>query len=94
MLYDPIWWLVAAVVLIVVEMTVAGPEYIGLSIGAATVALVLWPFGASIEDMAYSVPALVVLFALATLAGWLILRRIVGIRPSQNKVITRDINES
>ena len=43
--------------------------------------------------MASSPPLTLIVFALASLIAWIVLRKVVGIRPGQVKVWDRDINE-
>ena len=48
------------------------------------------PFAAWVAG---SLPLMLLIFALASLAAWLLLRRVFGIRAGQVKVWDRDINE-
>ena len=41
-----------------------------------------------------SLPLVILIFAVASLVSWLVLRRVMGVRANQVKVWDRDINDS
>jgi len=86
-------WLVAALVLALLEIAVTAQVLLGFGIGAAVVGLMLALGGAPGAVLARSLPLTLAVFALASLAGFLGLRRWLG-HGSRAKVITRDINDN
>ena len=85
-----IWWVwvLAGVVLAGLEITLPGFVFLGFALGAVGNG-VLMAFGLAPENVAL----LALLFALLSLAAWLILRRLVGVNKSQVKVWKEDIND-
>lgn len=86
-----IWWVwvVAGVVLAVLEIMVPGFVFLGFAIGAGlTGALV----GVGLAPGNVALLALV--FAVLSLASWLVLRQAVGVTKTQVKVWKDDINEN
>ena len=84
------WWVwgLFAVVLFALEVLVAGFVFLGFALGAALVAILLllgWVGG--------NIAALILVFALASLATWYVMRRAFGLRKSQVKVWDKDIND-
>jgi membrane protein implicated in regulation of membrane protease activity len=82
-----------AVVLGVLEVVIPGYVFFGFALGAAVTGLVLligWPLG---SVLAGSLPALLLFFAVVSGLCWLGLRRWLGVRKGQLKIIDRDINE-
>lgn len=81
-------WVVLGFALGVLEVLAPGYIFLGFAIGAVLtgvlVGLGLAPSG---------IPALIFIFAVASLAAWLVLRRTVGVRKGQVKIWDRDINE-
>lgn len=89
MLWQQWWvWLTAAAVLGIAEVFLPGFVLVGFGMGAAIVGILLW-----LGLLGGSLPVLILVFALASLVAWLVLRRIAGIRKGQVKVWDRDINE-
>ncbi|GAA0305023.1 MULTISPECIES: NfeD family protein [Rhodovulum] len=80
-------WLTAAVLLAILEVLAPGYVFVGFAIGAAAVGLGLW------LGLSAGWPWLVLIFALVSLAAWLGLRAVLGVRKGQVKVWDRDINE-
>ncbi|MEM8630493.1 MAG: hypothetical protein AAGF74_04600 [Pseudomonadota bacterium] len=81
-------WLVGALVLGILEMVVPAFVFLGFAIGAAVVGGLL-----AIGVLGTSLPTLLVVFAVISLAGWIGLRRSVGIREGQVRHIDEDINQ-
>lgn len=85
-----IWWVwvVAGVVLAVLEIVVPGFIFLGFAVGAGlTGVLVLIGLAPG------NVALLALLFAVLSLAAWVGLRRLVGVTRSQVKVWKDDIND-
>lgn len=90
MLWSEWWvWMIAGAVLAMLEVAIPGFILLGFSIGAAVTGALLW-FGV----LGGSLAVLLFVFALAALAGWAGLRRVVGVRRGQVKLWDRDINEN
>lgn len=88
MIWQSAWaWGVAAVVLAGLEMLLPGWILLGFAGGAAVVAglVALGVLGAAL-------PMLLVVFGLASLAAWWVLRRSMGAR-GEARIWHRDINE-
>lgn len=81
-------WIVLGFALGVLEVLAPGYIFLGFAIGAVlTGALV--GFGLSPAGL----PALILIFAAASVLAWLSLRRFVGVRKGQVKIWDRDIND-
>lgn len=83
-------WMVAALVLAILEVFLPTQILLGFAIGAAGVGLGL---ALGIPWLAGSLPALALVFAFLSLIAWLVLRRVMGVYKGQVKVWERDINE-
>jgi len=90
MLLWTIWWvwMAAALVLAILEVLVPGFIFLGFALGALGVGLVLLAIGAML-----SLPPLLLIFALLSLAAWLGLRRLFPHSSGQTKIIDKDIND-
>ena len=86
-------WMAGALVLGVIEVLVPGYIFLGFAIGAAITGLILAVGGPFAAWLATGFPSLLVFFAVVSLVAWTLLRRFVGVRRGQIKVIDRDINE-
>lgn len=82
-------WMVAGAVLAILEVLIPGFILLGFAIGAALTGLLLW-----LGVLGGSVAVLLLVFAVASLLAWLVLRRVVGVRHGQVKIWDRDINEN
>jgi len=82
--------MIAAMVLAILEVFLPAQVLLGFAIGAAGVGLGLL---IGIPGLAGSVPALMLTFAIMSLIGWLMLRRVLGVYKGQVKVWERDVNE-
>lgn len=80
-------WLAAGVGLGILEILAPGYVFLGFAIGAGVVG------GLLAAGFSGGLPILLVIFAVLSLASWLALRKIFGIRQGQVKVWDRDINE-
>jgi inner membrane protein len=90
---DQIWtewwaWVVLGFALGVLEVLVPGYIFLGFAIGAVVAGIVVG------IGPAVSLPLLVLIFAVASLVAWLVLRRVMGVRVNQAKIWDRDINDS
>lgn len=89
MIWQVWWaWLLAGVVLGILETILPGFVLLGFALGAVVTGVLLW---AGVLGGALA-PTLLI-FALASLAGWALLRRFFGVRKGQVKIWDRDINE-
>lgn len=83
-------WIVAAMILAILEVFLPAQILLGFAIGAAGVGLGLL---IGIPGLAGSVPALMLAFAVLSLIGWLLLRRLLGVYKGQVKVWESDVND-
>jgi len=83
-------WMVGALLLAILEVVAPAQIFLGFAIGATGVGLALL---VGVPGLAGSMPALALTFAMISLIGWLVLRRVMGIREGQLKVFEHDINE-
>jgi membrane protein implicated in regulation of membrane protease activity len=90
MLWQEWWvWVVIGVTLAVAEVMLPGFILLGFAIGAALVGLLLL-----IGVLGNNLFVLILIFAIASLASWLALRRLMGVRKGQVKIWDRDINDN
>ena len=84
-----VWWvwIVGALALGILEVLLPAQIFLGFAVGAALVGIAL------LVGLSVSLPVLLVVFALASLAAWLVLRRTMGVYSGQVKVWDRDIND-
>ena len=82
-------WLAFALTLGIMELLLPGFIFLGFSIGALAVTLLLLLNGGLVSG----VPPILLVFAVLSLAAWLALRRIFGTRKGQVKTFDRDIND-
>ncbi|UZD92248.1 NfeD family protein [Cognatishimia activa] len=81
-------WLAAALVLGILEMLIPGFIFLGFAIGAAVVGIaLLGPLGL------LSVPAILLIFAVISLAAWLGLKKHFALPKGQVKTFDHDIND-
>ena len=85
-----VWWVwvVAGFALGVVEVLMPGFIFLGFAIGAVITGLLV-----GIGVLGGSMSALVLAFALASLAAWLLLRQMFGGRSGQVKLWDKDVND-
>ena len=81
-------WLSAALALATLEVIVPGYIFLGFAVGALAVGLLLL-----VGITSLSFPLLLVIFAVLSLAAFLILRRTFALKTGQIKIWDRDINE-
>lgn len=89
------WWVwgVAAIVLAVGEVLLPSFVLLGFAIGAAVVGLILLVGGPLAVWLAGSLPLLLLVFAVVSLASWLALRKWLGVYQGQVKTFDHDINK-
>lgn len=90
---DPFWltwwiWLAAALALGILEVVLPGFIFLGFAIGAAITGLIL-----VVPGVVPSLPILLLVFAVLSLAAWLILRRMFALPHGQVKTFEHDIND-
>lgn len=84
-----IWWIWFAfgVILLIVEVLAPGFIALGFAVGAFAVGLLLLVTGMT------SLPLMLVIFAVASLVAWVVIRKIAGERKGQVKIWKTDIND-
>ncbi|WP_394181039.1 NfeD family protein [Yoonia maritima] len=89
----PLWtqwwvWMSAAVVLATLEVLVPGYIFLGFALGAAVMGLLIL-VGISAKGLALTL----VIFAILSLASYLVMRKVFGLRTGQVKIWDTDIND-
>lgn len=84
-----IWWvwLAAALLLAILEVLAPGFIFAGFAFGAAVVGVLI---GVGVKT---TLPWLLVIFGLLSVAAWVGMRQFFGVRRGQVKHFDRDINE-
>ena len=84
-----VWWawLAAALVLAILEVVMPGYIFLGFAVGAAVVGVIMW------LGWAPGLALALVVFAVASLIAYLVVRKVFGLRGGQVKVWDRDIND-
>lgn len=84
-----VWWvwIAAGVALGIIEVIVPGYIFLGFAAGAVLTGSLL---GLGLQAGA---PLMLLIFGLLSLAAWLVMRRLFGIRKGQIKIWDRDIND-
>ncbi|MGB7263825.1 MAG: hypothetical protein WBC68_17305 [Albidovulum sp.] len=89
MLWTEWWvWMIAGAVMAILEVMIPGFILLGFAIGAVLTGVLLW-----LGLLGGSLAGLMLVFAIASLAAWLILRKVVGVRRGQVKLWDRDVND-
>ncbi|MFN4172956.1 MAG: NfeD family protein [Pseudorhodobacter sp.] len=85
-----VWWVWVAggFAIAVMEVLVPGYIFVGFAIGAVLTGALIG-FGLLGGNLAVTI----CVFAIVSLVAWLVTRRLVGTRPGQVKIWTRDIND-
>lgn len=81
--------MVAGFALGVVEVLVPGFIFLGFAIGAVVTGILV-----GIGLLGANVPLLVLVFALASLGAWFVLRRLFGVRGGEVKLWDKDVNDN
>ena len=88
MIWEIWWvWIAAALVLAILELFIPGFIFVGFALGAALVG-VIFALG-----FVLSLPVSLVIFAVFSVAVWIVLRRAFGVRKGQTQTFHRDINQ-
>jgi membrane protein implicated in regulation of membrane protease activity len=88
MAWDTWWlWFAGGLVLLIVEVLAPGFIALGIGLGAFVVGLLLLVTGLG------SLPLALVIWAVASVLAWVVLRKLAGERKGQVKLWTTDINE-
>ncbi|SLN36416.1 NfeD family protein [Pseudooctadecabacter jejudonensis] len=82
-------WMVAALVLAIVEVLIPGWVFLGFAVGAFFMGAMIWLGVGAGLSLAWSL----VLFAVLSLVAYILLRQMFGIRRGQVKIWDRDIND-
>ncbi|WP_208350848.1 NfeD family protein [Pseudaestuariivita rosea] len=87
------WWVWASAALIMAILEVVAPAFVllGFAIGAAVVALLLAIGGPAL--VGGTVPWMLVIFALVSLAAWILLKKTFKLKKGQVKIWETDIND-
>ena len=91
MIWQEGWvWIVAGLVLATLEMVIPGYIFLGFAAGALLTGL-----GLSLQWglVGLSLPTLLLVFAVLSLASWVLARQVLGVRRGQVKTWDRDIND-
>lgn len=85
-----VWWvwIVAGFALGVLEVLAPGYIFVGFAVGAVVVGA-----GLGLGVLGGSLPVLLLVFAVASLVAWVVLRRVLGVRKGQVRLWDRDIND-
>jgi membrane protein implicated in regulation of membrane protease activity len=81
-------WVVFGAALGVLEVLAPGFIFLGFAIGAVATGILVG-FGLAPA----SLPILLLIFAVASVVAWLVLRRTMGVRKGQVKIWQKDIND-
>jgi inner membrane protein len=82
-------WIVAGFALGVLEVIVPGYIFLGFAIGAVITGALI-----GINVLGSSLPVAILVFAVASLAAWLGLRRMLGRHEGQVKLWDKDVNDN
>ncbi|MEN8895841.1 MAG: hypothetical protein ABF248_07105 [Yoonia sp.] len=90
MLWDQGWvWMSAALLLATLEVLVPGYIFLGFAIGSLFVGVIL-----ALQIPLGGLPIMLVVFAALSLAAYLAMRRIFGLKTGSVKIWDRDINDN
>ena len=81
-------WVVLGFALGVLEILAPGYIFLGFAIGAVLTGAL------AALGLTTSLPLLLLVFAVASVIAWLVLRKVMGVRDGQVKIWDRDINDS
>ncbi|WP_375175418.1 NfeD family protein [Pseudooceanicola sp.] len=90
-----VWWvwIAAALVLGIIEVLAPGFIFLGFSIGALAIGVLLLVGGPAATAISGSLAVLLVVFGLVSALAWVVLRRVVGVRRGQVTIFERDVND-
>lgn len=81
-------WIVLGFALGVLEVLAPGYIFLGFAIGAVATGVLV-----GVGVLGATLPATLLVFALASLAAWFVTRRMLGAQAGQAKIWDRDIND-
>ena len=88
MIWEIWWtWVGAGIALAILEVFAPGFVFLGFSIGAIFVGLLV------ALGVTFTLAWALLVFAVVSLLGWVVLRQLFGVRRGQIKTFDRDINE-
>ncbi|MGB3147854.1 MAG: hypothetical protein WBA91_08875 [Paracoccaceae bacterium] len=82
-------WIAAGLVLAILEVVVSGYVLLGFALGAVLTGILIW-FGV----LGTSVSVMVLVFAVASLVAWLVLRSALGLPKDNVKIYEHDVNDN
>lgn len=82
-------WVVAGLLIGVLELLVAGYVFLGFAIGGVLTGLFVY-----LGLLPSAAPASFALFAILSLLAWFVMRRLLGSQAGEVTIITHDINEN
>ncbi|PRY21739.1 hypothetical protein CLV78_1088 [Aliiruegeria haliotis] len=85
-------WLVAGLVLAILEVLVPAWIFLGFAIGAVLTGGAVWVGGPLEATLEGSLPVTLLAFAVLSLLAWLALRKVFGLRTGSVKTYDDDIN--
>ncbi|MFV0335220.1 MAG: NfeD family protein [Tropicimonas sp.] len=92
--WDAWWlWVSIGIGLAILEVAVPGFIFLGFALGAIVVGLLLLLGGGLAAWLTGSASMLLLVFALLSVLAWLMLRKLVGVRQGQSRVVEKDIND-
>ncbi|PWE28344.1 hypothetical protein C4N9_13495 [Pararhodobacter marinus] len=92
---DEFWWvwIAAGLGLAILEVIVPGFLFAGFAVGAVITGALVWVGMPSTEWIVDSLVLSLLMFAVISVAAWLVMRAVLGVRQGQMKRIDHDINE-
>lgn len=81
-------WVVAGIILAGLEVLVPAFVFLGFAAGAVVVGLLIW-----VGFLGPNLAVLLLIFSVVSLAAWLALRKVFGLRHGQVKIWEKDIND-
>ncbi|MBP7001984.1 hypothetical protein [Amaricoccus sp.] len=88
------FWAVVAAILAGAEALAPGWVFLGFAVGAAGMSLWVLAGGPLAALVTGSVSLQLLAFAVLSLAGWALLRRLFGVRKSETKIVRHDVNDN
>lgn len=90
----PLWqewwvWIAAGVVLAILEVMVSGYVLLGFALGAVVTGVLTWA-----GLLGTTLPPMLLVWAVASLAAWAVLRQLFGLPRDNVKIVKHDINEN
>lgn len=91
-IFDPWLWIAVAALLASIEVMLPGFILVGFGIGAAIVAVALFPLDDQARALPYAPLTLIAIWSAISLATWFVLTAIFG-RASRRRMGDRDVND-